>query len=70
MIRTNVGEWISVKEALPSVNKPVLTIDKYGYYDIGWMLKDKSWDSTSQCAYDVRHWMELPTKPNGRWISY
>lgn len=65
-----VTEWTSVKDKLPLIEKPVLTFDKYGYYGVGWMLKDKSWDSETQCAYDVRYWMDLPTASRGRKVAY
>lgn len=65
-----IDEWTSVRESLPPANKPVLTFDKYGYYGIGWMCNDKSWDSETQCAYDVRYWMDLPNTLRGRRVAY
>lgn len=67
-------EWISIKDRLPSYDKPVLVIRMEGWKKVGWIMRfvDKSdryglkWrdDQGGVEEYcNVSHWMELPKFP-------
>ncbi len=63
------GEWISVKERLPKLEKTVLVWDG-GEMESGWLVDSVSGLSWCLCGGDnyqslssITHWMELPEPP-------
>ena len=60
-------EWISVKEKLPEVGKPVLCACRANIFEVmkmrtdgAWVHNDAVYDSTYMGGF-VTHWAELPT---------
>ena len=56
--------WISVKERLPEVKKPVLVLKKTGYVTEGYRLIDGKFVGEHQIHIAVTHWAAF-TLPEG-----